>query len=186
MTLQVIPAKRNAYVLQFEYSNDEKMEYFKQQIDEKVGSEDYNTNVKGKMTDYNAFIKDSTFASFIKEFVMPEIRKYQQVFPIEQSMEDRLRFKDAWGNKLEKGNKVLSHNHALSHWSSILYFCDSAPLETEVGTFATSKGKIITLNGWINHWVSPVDKERYSLVWNWDYYLTPLSIPFDDSEGKEV
>ena len=93
MTLQVIPAKRNAYVLQMEYSNNENMEYFKQQIDEKVGSEDYNTNVKGKMTDYHAFIKDSTFANFIKEFVMPEIRKYQQVFPIEQSMEDRLRLR---------------------------------------------------------------------------------------------
>ena len=70
MTLQVIPAKRNAYVLQFEYSNDEKMEYFKQQIDEQVGPEDHNTNVKGKMTDYHAFIKDSTFANFIKEFVL--------------------------------------------------------------------------------------------------------------------
>ena len=166
-SLQIVPAKRDAYILQFEYSNNENMEYFKQQIDKKVGSMNHKTNVKGGMTDYGLFLEDSTFTKFLEKFFIPEIHKYQQLFPLGQNIQRKMNFNDAWGNKLEKGNQVVSHGHP-SQWSSILYFCDSAPLETEVGTFETFKGKIITISGWMQHWVSPVDKERYSLVWNWN------------------
>ena len=172
MSLEIIPAKRDAYVIQFDYFNNKKIDYFKQQIDENIGLMDNKTNVKGGMTGYRTFLKDSTFTDFLHEFFTPEIRKYQQLFPLGMNIEENIAVADAWGNKLEKGNQVISHNHNSSHWSSVLYFCDSAPLETAVGTFATSKGKIITINGWVQHWVKPVQKERYCLVWNWNYFLT--------------
>ena len=50
-SLQIIPVKRDSYIIQFEYSNNKNMEYFKKQIDEKVGSMSHKTNVKGEMTD---------------------------------------------------------------------------------------------------------------------------------------
>ena len=175
MSLKIIPAKHigtaDVPIFQFEYTNDERMEYFKKQIDENVGPQDHKTNVKGKMTEYNFFLTDSIFMNFVeKEFFIPEIHKYQQVFPI-PNLTRKINIIDAWGSKLEKTNEVLSHNHRGVQWSSVLYFCDSAPLETEVGSFATSKGKIITLPGWVQHWVKPVMIERYNLVWNWDYYF---------------
>ena len=170
-SLQIIPVKRDSYIIQFEYSNNKNMEYFKKQIDEKVGSMSHKTNVKGEMTDYHTFLKDSTFLNFFEQFFMFELRRYQKLFPLrEDTLGEQIKVDEAWGNKLEKGNKVIPHTHP-SQWSSILYFCDSAPLKTELGTFATSKGKIITLNGWVGHWVEPVHKERYSLVWNWNYFL---------------
>ena len=172
MSLQIIPAKRDAVVFQFEYTNDERMEYFKQQIDENIGPQDYKTNVKGKMTEYDFFLRDSIFKDFInKEFFMVEIYKYQRVFPLLGKLDLHLHIPDAWGSKLEKTNEVVPHKHSCNQWSSILYFCNSAPLETEIGTFETSKGKVITIPGWIKHWVKPVNKERYNVVWNWDYYL---------------
>jgi len=169
-SMHIIPTKRDAYILQMEYSNNENMEYFKQHIDKKLGPMSHRTNVKGGMTDYGAFLKDSTFSDFIGEFFIPEINKYQQLFPPEQNIGGKMNLREAWGNKLEKGHQVVQHIHP-SQWSSILYFCDSSPLETEAGAFKTSKGKIITISGWLPHWVRPVDKERYSLVWNWNLIM---------------
>ena len=167
MSLKILQAERYVVVLEFEYTNDERMEYFKKQIDENVGPMNNKTNVKGGMTEYDFFLKDSTFMNFFdKEFFVPEIQKYQQAFTL-PNLQGIANIRDAWGNKLEKTNEVVSHDHRCQ-WSSILYFCDSAPLKTEAGEFETFKGKIITLNGWVQHWVEPVDKERYSLVWNWD------------------
>jgi hypothetical protein len=169
-SLQIIPVKRDAYVLQFEYSNDETMKYFKQQIDKKIGPMSHKTNVKGEMTNFDAFLKDSVFLNFIESFFLPKIYQYQKLFPQNSTFAEEKKIKviDAWGNKLEKGNQVIHHNHYPAQWSSTLYFCDSAPLVTEAGEFKTCKGKIITISGWILHGVEPVDKERYCLVWNWN------------------
>ena len=35
-SLQIIPVKRDSYIIQFEYSNDKNMEYFKKQHDQKI------------------------------------------------------------------------------------------------------------------------------------------------------
>ena len=179
-SIEILSAKRiiDGFVLQFEYTNDERMKYFKQKIDENVGPEDYKTNVKGKMTDYHFFQKDSTFMDFIyKEFFIFEINKYLNMWlplstPNLKGLQGNVRIVDAWGSKLEKGGEVIPHTHP-AQWSSILYFCDSAPLETEVGKFPTFKGKIITISGWLNHWVPPINcEERYNIVWNWNYDLS--------------
>ena len=170
--LEIIPTKRDATIFHLKCTNDKVMEYFKQKIDENTGPEDYKTNVQGKMTEYAFFLKDPTFINFMNKKFMKEMQKFSQIFPTAKSLVGETRIVDAWGNKLEKGGEVIPHEHTLSNWSTVLYFCDSAPLETEIGTFKTFKGKIITIPGWLRHWVSPVNcKERYNLVWNWNYSL---------------
>ena len=138
MSLKILQAERYVVVLEFEYTNDERMEYFKKQIDENIGPLDHKTNVKGGMTKYDFFLKDSTFMNFFdKEFFVPEIQKYQQAFTL-PNLQGIAHIKDAWGNKLEKTNEVVPHEHTCQ-WSSVLYFCDSAPLKTEAGEFETFK-----------------------------------------------
>ena len=152
--------KKKDDIIQFKYTNDERIKCFKQQIDKNTIILS-NPWVKGKMTEHNFFLKDTNFKNFIDEDFTPEIHKHHP--------QDEMKISQAWGNKLAKNNEVMTHNHFHVQWTSLLYFCDSAPLETEVGTFETFKGKIITLAGWIKHWIKPVNKERYTLVWNWDY-----------------
>jgi hypothetical protein len=171
-SLQIMSAKRDVAVLQFKYVNDERMKYFKKKIDENTGPEDNKTNVTGKMTDYGFFLWDPDFINFVnEEFFIPEINKYQQAFP-SPNLLGKMNMGQAWGSKLEKGNEVIPHSHIPWEWSTILYFCNSAPLETEVGTIDTFKGKVVTIPGWLRHWVSPVKCEgRYNLVWNWNYTI---------------
>ena len=75
--------------------------------------------------------------------------------------------KDSWGNLLKKGEKVERHHHRDAYYSTVIYFDDISPLQTDIGPIQTHRGKVVTLDGFLHHWVNPVPRERVNLVFNW-------------------
>ena len=105
------------------------------------------------------------FELFITKVFYPTIFKHVGV--LRGHAENEIVIKDSWGNLLKKGEEVQRHHHRDAYYSTVIYFDDIAPLETDIGTIQTHRGKVVTLDGFLHHWVNPVSQERINLVFNW-------------------
>jgi len=117
---------------------DEK--YFIEKIKEGCaapGEKNYQTNIKGKMTDWKFFVRDQHFINIFSNFT-----RY-----IDANIDlAHYYLTDAWGFELNFNEKTLSHRHNESLWSGVLYLSSSnqtlnfpqirEKLKPEIGTFA--------------------------------------------------
>ena len=164
-TLKEVPYTTLTKIHDFIFKDEVALKYFEKKIRDNVGLNDYKTNVKGQMTSWILFNKDPEFELFIKEAFYPTIFKHKGILIGEK--EDEILIKDAWGNILKKGETVERHHHRDSYYSTVIYFDNVAPLQTDIGTIETCRGKVITLDGFLHHWVNPISEERINLVFNW-------------------
>jgi hypothetical protein len=119
----------------------------------------YKTNVKGKMTDWNFFIKSDVFKPI--EEILYKYKIYQ-----------------AWGNILKKGEYVEEHDHlgieninTIIDISGVLYLTDIKPgtyFKEFNKTIDPEIGKIIIFDNKYRHSVDKCDtnKERITLAFN--------------------
>ena len=137
-------------------------------IDDKIS---YETNVKGRMTHWDAFKHDDDFKELISEFFNK--CSYYDIFHGSKSKDGLFHFfiNNAWGNILKKGEKVNRHHHLGVDYASVLYFDNHSPLYTDAGKIKTERGLIVTIPSFLFHWVEPLDKdiERYTIAWNWSF-----------------
>ena len=137
-------------------------------IDDKIS---YETNVKGRMTHWDAFKHDDDFKELISEFFNK--CSYYDIFHGAKSKDGLFHFliNNAWGNILKKGEKVNRHHHLGVDDASVLYFDNYSPLYTDAGKIKTERGLIVTIPSFLFHWVEPLDKdiERYTIAWNWSF-----------------
>lgn len=164
-TLKEVPYTTLTKIHDFVFDDEVALKYFEKKIKDNVGPNDYKTNVKGQMTSWTLFIKDPEFEIFIREVFYPMIFKHIGI--LVGKNENEILIKDSWGNILRKGESVERHHHRDSYYSTIIYFDDIAPLQTDIGPIETRRGKVITLDGFLHHWVNPVPRERINLVFNW-------------------
>jgi hypothetical protein len=163
-TLKELPYTTLTKIHEFTYDDEFALKYFEDKIVKNTGSMDYKTNVKGKMTDWNFFIKDPEFKLFISDIFYPAIIKHN---PLKGFNESLLQVKEAWGNLLNKGDSVQKHHHRNGYYSTVIYFDNIAPLQTDIGKIETFRGKVVTIDGFLYHWVDPVPGDRINLVFNW-------------------
>ena len=137
-------------------------------IDDKIS---YETNVKGRMTHWDAFKHDDDFKELISEFFNK--CSYYDIFHGSKSKDGLFHFliNNAWGNILKKGEKVNRHHHLGVDYASVLYFDNHSPLYTDAGKIKTERGLIVTIPSYLFHWIEPLDKdiERYVIAWNWSF-----------------
>ena len=141
--MQIIKHKESKISVDYFYFTgkidlDEK--YFIEKIKEGCaapGEKNYQTNIKGKMTDWKFFVNDKNFAKIFSKFV-----SY-----IDDSMNlSNYYLFDAWGFELNFNEKTLTHMHQEALWSGVLYLNSSnqtlnfpqigEKLKPEIGTFA--------------------------------------------------
>jgi len=156
--------KRQAYL--HEITIDINQEYFISEIEKKLIEKNlnYKTNVKGKMTAWNAFVEDKNFEKVCHQALI--------------YLRDRLDFKvvkliDAWGIKIEKGDSTIAHDHRSVLASGILYLTESnQPLTfpdlnleifPKIGTF-------VLFSPWLTHFCEPSlsDKTKYAIPFNFN------------------
>jgi hypothetical protein len=133
------------------------------EIKNNVGSMDYQTNVKGKMTGFNYFITNKYFNLLIKKW-----SGCSEQFQAMHSPITKINVKNAWGNILNKGDFVLQHDHLESTFNSILYFSNTS-IVIEKKEINVKRGDIVTIWGFMKHYVNKDEHDnRVTLVWNWD------------------
>ena len=101
------------------------------------GEKNYQTNIKGKMTDWGFFLSDQNFLKIFTKFV--------------RYVDDNLNMSNytlanAWGFELNFNERTLMHIHTEALWSGVLYLSSSnqtlnfpdigEKLKPEIGTFA--------------------------------------------------
>ena len=151
------------------YIKDKKLlNYFKNKIKKEIGGNNYNTNVKGKMSLFDTFIDDKKFSDFINNNFLREMYYMTGIEPL--SFDNfQMVITSAWGNILHKGDYVKDHEHGSCQYSTCLYFSKGEPFRTEIGDFEIEEGLLLSVPGYLKHWVNPVkEKERITLVWNWN------------------
>lgn len=154
--------KRQAYF--YEITLDIDRDYFINEIEKKLIEKNlnYKTNVKGKMTAWNAFKEDKNFQEVCKAGL--------------SYLRDRLDFsiveiKDAWGIKIEKGDSTVPHDHRSVLASGILYLTESRqPLifpDLNLKVFPKI-GSFVLFSSWLTHFCEPSfsDKTKYAIPFN--------------------
>ncbi len=132
----------------------------------------YKTNVKGRMTHWDFFVRDEHFKKVLSYYFKCLYREgYWLSFFDKQKDRYNTTVMNAWGNCLTKEDHVIRHHHLGSDYASVLYFDDHAPLCTDAGEFKTKRGMVITIPSYLFHWVNPLNKNitRYTLAWNWSF-----------------
>jgi len=151
------------FLIEYQFKNLNFVDSLKKEIKNNVGSMDYKTNVKGKMTNFTAFNKNKIFSDLLKECV-----EVTYILNLPKSI-----LKDSWGNILKKGDSVDLHSHYRSTISGILYLTENGP-----GTYFPQLnkkinekiGKVVLFNGNLLHSV-PVYKgneDRYTIAFNFE------------------
>jgi hypothetical protein len=123
-------------------------DYFINKINESCASEDnlnHKTNIKGSMTPYQFFKDDPKFIEIVQQFIEFIDENYNYT---------NYHLEDAWGFRLNKGEKTVYHTHYQSYWSGAIYLNKSSQnlifpdineeLKPEVGSFAI-------FSGFLNH-----------------------------------
>jgi hypothetical protein len=144
------------------------LRHFKNKIKKDVGGNNYNTNVKGQMSLFDSFIDDKKFNDFINREFLREMLYITGIHP-EAFDNFQLVIHNAWGNILNKNDYVKAHEHGACQYSTCLYFSKGESFKTEIGDFEIEEGLLLTVPGYLAHWVNPIkEKERISMVWNWN------------------
>lgn len=160
------PIERKVFL--HEITLDINEQYFIDQIEKKLLEQNlnYKTNVKGKMTLWNAFVNDENFINVLDYGLKctKEHIKYKPVF-----------LKNAWGIKIEKNDFTQKHNHDSALYSGILYLND-VKQELEFPDLQIcikpKKGTFVTFSAWLDHYtkINKSDVAKYAIPFNL-YYL---------------
>ena len=141
-----------------EFNSSYLIDQIEKNINEKLS---FNTNVKGSMTDWNLFLKDSYFPNILKNIIEKHNIK----------LKTKLRFESAWGIKMEPGQETILHSHDESVFSGILYLNDCnnkiifPQIETEI---LIEKNTFLIFSGVLDHFTTKVSGEntKYAIAFN--------------------
>ena len=162
-TLNVAKIENWGFILEYQFENLNFVNNLKKEIKNRVGSMDYKTNVKGKMTDFKEFVNNKIIHSLLKECV-------EATYVLNLPKAD---LKEAWGNILKTGDSVDIHSHRNSIISGILYLTEEGPgtyFPQFNKTIDEKIGKVVLFNGNLLHSV-PVYKgseDRYTIAFNFE------------------
>jgi hypothetical protein len=167
-TLNVTKVEKWLFLIEYQLKNLNFVDILKKEIKNKVGSMDYKTNVKGKMTNFTEFVNNEILINILKECT-----KVTNVL----NLPPKSVLKDAWGNILKKGDSVQPHTHDGHTVSGILYLTENGPgtyFKEFNKTIDEKIGKIVLFNGDALHSV-PVyngNEDRYTIAFNFEE-MTP-------------
>jgi hypothetical protein len=159
--LQVKKLERHIFLAEYQFKDISFVEYFKNLINQKVGTYDGKTNVTGKMTDFKCFVEDKELHKLLNEATeFLKISHFQPTF-----------LDEAWGNILGKGDKVLYHTHWTMVYSGILYLTEGGPgthFPQFDYTVEEKIGKMVFFSGEAYHGVKETNKnqKRHTLAFN--------------------
>lgn len=146
-------------------------DYFISKIEEGINSEqnnNYKTNVKGKMTAWDFFVRDKNFHSILDNGI-EQIDKFIKL--------KRSNLVEAWGIKIKKGNETIFHNHSDCMYSGILYLNDTElpihfpQLDIEI---VPKTGTFLLFSGILDHGTNANKSEQ-----------AKYAIPFNFIESKD-
>ena len=157
------PVTKQAIIIETLIQDLSIVESLKKKIDEKVGVNDYKTNVRGQMSGWLDLLHESSFKEIIgqnKDLWMtefPNIAKYS-VF-------------EAWGNKLKKNDFIVEHKHIPCILSGIIYLTNKGPgtYFSEIDyTVKEEIGKVALFPSELSHSVDKFtfDEYRYTISFN--------------------
>ena len=159
--LHLQKVQRTLFIAEYQFFNFDFVNQLKKDIDNNIGELSYKTNVKGKITNFDLFIKNEIFISLLKEST-----EFMNIFKIKECY-----LAEAWGNILGKGEEVVSHKHEPASLCGILYLTEGGPgtCFPEFNKFIEEKiGKIVFFNGDTEHFVpkSNFKGKRYTVSFN--------------------
>jgi hypothetical protein len=150
--------------------NDLLMESLKKDIDEelKKSNMNYQTNVYGKMTNFNALNNNKNFHEFCS--------LAQNIF-LAVTNNNGYICRDAWGNIYEKNDFAHEHDHRdCSAFSGVLYLDDVGPgtyFPKYDMTVKEEPGKFVLFHPYVKHSVHKFiygKKKRYTIAFNFNDY----------------
>lgn len=154
-------------VLKYYYEDNELISYLENKIISNIKKEFNNITNVPNMTNWKFFLEDENFKKFINNQFYHIVNAYITFFG-HGPKGFILNLNDAWGNILKKGEEVKPHDHLGTAWTTVMYFNKGTPLYTTFGKFEIKRGLILTMPGFVHHWVPKIEEEeRLSLVWNW-------------------
>lgn len=126
----------------------------------------YTTNVKGKMTAWNAFNKDDVFLETLER----GSSHISQYINLEKSV-----LHESWGLKIEKGDYTARHHHSTSILSGILYLneVDQVLMFPELNiNVKPKKGTFLLFSPWLEHMtdVNKSEQIKYAIAFNFDEF----------------
>ena len=136
--------------------------YYINKIKENISDkQSYATNVSGKMTSWDCFVKDEKFLEFIKN-ILPLF--------VHHTRSTQIELKEGWGNILSPGVYVSNHDHRSAEISGVLYFTEGEPIyfpQYDIHIKPTP-GKFLLFHSMVSHSVptNQSQQERYSLAFN--------------------
>lgn len=159
--LYVTNIRKTIFLTEYQFEDTSFVKEFKSLIDKNVGPYDFKTNVKGRMTPFNCFIKNKTLHKLLDECT--RFLKITNCRPTELC--------EAWGNILDRGNEVKPHDHATMEYSALLYLTEGGPGTYFHGfdiTIEEKIGKIVFFSSEALHSVKGTTKKqkRYTLALN--------------------
>ena len=161
--LNVAKIETLVFLIEYQFKDLSFVETLKKEIKSNVGSMDYKTNVKGKMTPFKEFIYNKILINLLRECI--EVTHVLNL--------PKCSLKEAWGNILKKGDSVTCHTHRNHIISGILYLTEKGPgtyFPQLNKTIDEKIGKIVLFSGNLLHSV-PVYKgneDRYTIAFNFN------------------
>ena len=162
-TVDFATLEKKIFLIEYQLNDLSFVEDFKNLIDNNISELSYKTNVKGKMTQWNTFVNNKDFQKIILNSA--DIIKY--------FVADGAYCDNAWGNKLENDDEVISHHHVGSDttMSGILYLTEDGPgtyFKDFNKTIKEKIGKLVFFSPEAYHGVSKsnLNKTRYTLSFN--------------------
>ena len=166
-SLNVAKIEKWLFLLEYQFKDLSFVDILKKEIDNKVGELDYKTNVRGRMTKFDAFVDNPILLKLLGECI-----HVTNVLSIKTS-----KITEAWGNILKKGEHVDSHTHDPAIISGVLYLTEGGPgthFPEFNKTVEEKIGKMVFFSGMATHNVLPtkLNKDRYTLAFNF-YEIKP-------------
>tara|TARA_R110000868_G_C10550958_1_gene735911 strand:- start:91 stop:645 length:555 start_codon:yes stop_codon:yes gene_type:complete len=157
------PVTKQAIIIETLIQDLSIVESLKKKIDEKVGVNDYKTNVRGQMSGWLDLLHENSFKEILgqnKDLWMTEFPYIDTYIPYE-----------AWGNKLKKNDLVEEHQHTPATVSGIIYLTNEGPgtFFPEVDyTVKEEIGKVVLFSSDLKHSVDKFtfDGYRYTISFN--------------------
>tara|TARA_A100001391_G_scaffold199773_1_gene183354 strand:- start:7347 stop:7880 length:534 start_codon:yes stop_codon:yes gene_type:complete len=141
--------------------------YFINKIEDSLKEKNLNyaTNVKGKMTGWNAFNDDKNFLSALDKGIK-EVSKIV-------TWGKKKSLQSAWGIKIEEGDFTARHNHSACALSGILYLNNvNQTLEfPDLGISVEPKeGSFLVFTPWLDHYteISESAEPKYAIAFNFE------------------
>ena len=118
------PITKNVFLLEFSLNIEDCKDKLIKLINDSVNSQinnNYQTNVKGKMTPWAYFVNNEHFNKIMQKVV-------KKMSDLKIKPNTKFVIDEAWGIKLEGDEHTDTHNHEEAFFSGILYLSDSDQL----------------------------------------------------------